>query len=283
VLSDVAQIKVYTRVERRLLGAVLDEATALHTPVAAHLGKVDAITAARMGVRSLEHMSGVVEATLSNPARLLRAHDDFFTGWNMFEREWSRLDSAALDRTAHALAETGVAVVPTLALHDAYAHLTDTEYIAGLDLAGVPQTVRDAWDLPGLIRRAGLSASDFRTFRRSRPVQDLFVRLFQRAGGLVVAGSDAPNQLLPPGSSLHRELALMVAAGLDAEAALLTATRNAAEVLGADSIGVLRAGTVADFVVLSADPLADITNVGRIERVILRGRALDPAELRIRW
>ncbi|UCG85227.1 MAG: amidohydrolase family protein [Gemmatimonadota bacterium] len=278
-----AQVKVYTKLDRRLLEPLLDEAVALQMPVAAHLGRVDALTAARMGVTSLEHMSGVVEAALSDPARLYRAHDDFFTGWKMFARAWSSLDSAALDRTARALAETGVAVVPTLVLHEVYGHLADQEFIERLDLTGVPQQVQEAWDIPDLIRRAGMRTADFTAFQRARPSQDQFLRLFSRAGGTIAAGTDTPNQLLAPGAGLHRELELLVAAGLSNEQALLAATREAAQVLGSDSLGVLKLGAVADFLVLTADPLDNISHTRRIERIVLRGTSYDPVEFKQDW
>jgi imidazolonepropionase-like amidohydrolase len=280
VLIDATQIKIYTKLTLRLLEPLLDEAKALETPVAAHLGKVDALAAARLGVRSLEHMSGVVEATVANPASLFAAHDNFFRGWDLEEKTWARLDSAALDRTARSLAETGVAIVPTLVLHEAWGHLNDPVYYQSLDLSGVPQAARAAWNVPDLIRRAGLRDADFPALQQSRPNQDLFVRLFRRAGGLVVAGSDSPNQLLPPGASLHRELRLLVAAGLSPEQALLAATRDAARLLGADSIGVIKPGAVADFVVLGADPLADIGNIDQVERVVAYGFQYDPKQLR---
>ena len=283
VLSGATQIKVYTKLDRRLLAPLLDEAAALQVPVAAHLGKVDALTAARLGVRSLEHMSGVVEATVPNPARLFRAHDDFFTGWKLFERTWASLDSAAQDATARALAETDVAIVPTLVLHEAFGHLADQEYIQRLDVSGVPQHVQEAWDVPGLIRRAGIRPADFTAFRRARPSQDRFLRLFSRAGGTIAAGTDAPNQLLAPGESLHRELELLAAAGLSNEHSLLAATREAARVLNSDSIGVLRPGAAADFLVLTADPLDDISNTRLIERIVLRGSSYDPAEFKQDW
>ncbi len=283
VLLSVHQIKVYTKLNHALLSALLDEAQALGIRVAAHLGRVDALTAARMGVWSLEHMSGVVEATVPDPEPLFRAHDDFFSGWNAFETAWARLDSVAIDRTARNLAETRVTIVPTLGLHEAFANLSNRDFISRLDLKGVPQGVRDEWDVPNLIRRARLSAPDFAAFRRSRPVQDLFVRRFCAAGGNVVAGSDSPNQLLAPGASLHRELELFVAAGLSPEEALLAATRNAARLLEADSIGTLVPGNVADFVVLSGNPLDDIRNIGLIDRIVLRGTSMHPDELKLEW
>jgi imidazolonepropionase-like amidohydrolase len=281
VLIGASQIKVYTKLDRRLLEPLLDEARALETPVAAHLGRVDAVTAARLGVKTLEHMSGVVASSLPNPAALFRAHNDFFAGWNLEERSWAGLDSAALDRTARALVQAGAAIVPTLALHEAWGHLEDSSYMAGLDLTAMPPAARQAWNVPDLVRRARLTARDYPAFRNSRPRQDLFVRLFHRAGGQVLAGSDSPNQLLPPGASLHRELRLLVGAGLSTKDALLAATRDAGRLLGAaDSLGVIQPGAVADFVVLSADPLADISNLALIQTVVAYGIAYDPRDLK---
>jgi len=137
--------------------------------------------------------------------------------------------------------------------------------------------------VPDLIRRAGMRSADFAAFRSARGVQDLFIRIFRRAGGTVAAGSDSPNQLLPPGASLHRELELLVAAGLSAEDALLAATREAARVLDSDTVGVLRAGAVADFLVLSANPLEEITNTRLIERLVLRGESYHPDEFKSDW
>jgi len=280
VLIGATQIKVYAKLDRRLLAPLLDEAKALEMPVAAHLGLVDAVTAAQLGVRSIEHLTGVPEAALANASALRAAHADFFRGWNAAERAWSQLDSARLQQVATALVTAGVALVPTLGLHEAWGHLDDPAYAQALDVSGMPAGAVNAWNVPDLIRRAGISRADFQAFQRSRPLQDLFVRLFHRAGGLVVAGSDSPNQLLPPGSSLHRELGLLVGAGLTPEQALMTATRDAARLIGADSIGVLRVGAVADFVVLRADPRVDIGNLSTVVEVVSAGYPNDPATLK---
>ena len=279
VLIEASQVKIYTKIDGDLLEAIADEAAALEIAISAHLGKVDAVSAAQMGVSSIEHMTGVVEATMANPRRLFAAHSDFFSGWNSTTRAWANLDSASLDETAQALVSTGVTIVPTLVLYEAYAHMADNEFISSLDLSRVPQSVRDEWDIPDLIRRAQLTQSDFRLFRRSRPVQDLFVRLYHGHNGNVVAGSDAPNQLLAPGSSLHGELELLVSAGLSPRDALLAATRNAARLLGADSIGALSVGNVADFVVLTGDPFEDIRNTRTVDRVVFKGVSYHPTEL----
>lgn len=282
-LIDATQAKVYTRIDSTRLAAIIDEAASVSLPVTGHLGKVDAVRAARMGIRGIEHASGVVEATVPDPAPYFEAHDDFFRGWNLVERGWAGLDPAALERTAEALNQAGVGIVPTLALHEVWAHLEDSTYLVTLDLAGVPPAVQEAWDVPDLIARARLGFDDYQAFRRSRPVQDLFVRTYHRLGGLVAAGSDAPNQLLPPGASLHEELVLLVGAGLSPGDALLAATRDAARLLGVDSIGVVREGAVADFVILSASPLDDIKNSRKIEAVVSRGVYRTSGELRALW
>ena len=281
-LVNASQAKIYTHVDRVLLKAITDEGAALQLPVTAHLGKVDAVTAARLGVSAIEHLSGVVEATVRDPAPYFRAHDEFFRGWNMFERGWASLDSAALQSTVQKL--TGkLAIVPTLVLHQVFAHLSDSAFVAGLDLSGVPAAERTKWDVPDLIRRARITAADLAAFGRSRPVEDQFVRLFARSGGSVAAGTDSPNQLLAPGASLHDELALLVGAGLKTEDALLAATRNVAQLLHADSIGVIRPGALADFLVLGASPLADIANTRKIEMVVMEGRRFTPSEIRREW
>jgi imidazolonepropionase-like amidohydrolase len=284
VLINAGQAQVYSKIDSTLLANIMDEAVTLNLPVMGHLGAVDAVTAARLGIAAIDNLSGVVQATVANPAPVFHAHrEDFFEGWNLEERTWATLDSVRLRQTAETLRQAGVAMVPTLALHELWAHLQDSTYLVTLDLAGVPQAVRDAWDVPDLIARAQLGFDDYFAFRRSRPVQDRFVRLYHRLGGVVAAGSDAGVPLLAPGSSLHDELRLLVAAGLTPRDALLAATRDGARLLHADSIGVVRQGAVADFVILSADPLEAIGTTRQIDAVVARGAYHTEADLRALW
>jgi imidazolonepropionase-like amidohydrolase len=74
-----------------------------------------------------------------------------------------------------------------------------------------------------------------------------------------------------------------VAAGMTTAQVVASATRNGAEILGRDDLGVLAPGKSADFVVLDANPLADITNTRRIAQVYLRGVAVDRPRLRAQW
>jgi imidazolonepropionase-like amidohydrolase len=276
-------IKIYTKLTPDLLAPLVDEAATLRLPIAAHLGKIDALTAARAGVASLEHLAGVVQAAARSPAPYFRAHDEFLRGWTLEETGWGTLDSASVARVARTLAATHVAVVPTLVLHEMLARLDNPTLLSRPGMEDVPAAATGVRDVQGLMRRAGWRAVDFQAFRRSRARQDQFVREFGRAGGLVAAGSDAANQLLVPGLSLHEEMSLLVNAGLTPLEAIMAATRNAAQLLRADSLGRIAPGKVADLVVLDANPAADIAATRRIAFVMIRGRVIRPDSLRRTW
>lgn len=111
------------------------------------------------------------------------------------------------------------------------------------------------------------------------PVAAHNLRRVEAAGVTVAAGSDAGNIGTLHGPSLHRELELMVQAGLTPMQALVAATRGGAAVMGREDIGVLAAGQLADFAILDGDPLADIRNARRIWRVVKGGEIFDPEGL----
>jgi imidazolonepropionase-like amidohydrolase len=73
----------------------------------------------------------------------------------------------------------------------------------------------------------------------------------------------------------HLEMADMVAAGMTPADVIVAATRNSAEFLRLDGVGTVETGNSADFVVLEANPLDDITNTRRIADVYLRGAVVD--------
>jgi imidazolonepropionase-like amidohydrolase len=276
-------IKVYTRIDAPLLRAIVDEASTFHLKVTAHLGLTDAVTAASIGVGSIEHLSGVPEADGDASALYSAHYRGFWPGWTAFERGWIGLDSAVLARVAGQLASQQVILVPTLVLHETFSRLDDPASTAQPELSAVPKPEQERWDVPGMIERAGWSATDFAAFRQARPYQDRFIRAFRRAGGVIAAGTDASNQLLIPGASLHREMELLVAAGMTPADALASATHAGATLLGLDSLAVVAPGKAADLVVLGADPLADIRNTRTVERVMVRGQLMGVDSIKATW
>lgn len=97
------------------------------------------------------------------------------------------------------------------------------------------------------------------------------------------AGSGAAGPLLVPGFSLHEELALLVDAGFEPLSVIATATRRNAHLLGADSLGWIAPGKVADLVILNARPDSSIFATRDIHLVMVRGTLLSPDSLRAAW
>jgi imidazolonepropionase-like amidohydrolase len=98
-----------------------------------------------------------------------------------------------------------------------------------------------------------------------------------KEGALVAMGTDGGVPW-----SHHVEMADMVAAGMTPAQVITAATRNAAQVLRLDDMGTVAPGKSADFIVLDANPLEDITNTRKISSVYLRGAAIDRAAIRAR-
>jgi imidazolonepropionase-like amidohydrolase len=81
----------------------------------------------------------------------------------------------------------------------------------------------------------------------------------------------------------HIEMVDMVAAGMTPAQVIVASTKTSAEVLKLSDVGTVQAGKSADFLVLDANPLDNITNTRRISAVYLRGTPVDRAALRARW
>jgi imidazolonepropionase-like amidohydrolase len=110
------------------------------------------------------------------------------------------------------------------------------------------------------------------------------VKRLSDAGVKIGVGTDGGGQQGDQflGWTMHAELENLVMAGIPPAKVLVAATRVTAEILGQDDLGMVAAGRSADFVVLDANPLDDITNTRRISKVFLRGREIDRDGLRAR-
>jgi imidazolonepropionase-like amidohydrolase len=125
--------------------------------------------------------------------------------------------------------------------------------------SGVPQPVGEQLDTALL------------AFKRKQR----FVKNFHDAGGMVLAGTD---HLF--GSTLHKELELLVEAGLSPAEALKAATCNNAKALGwLKTLGTVSKGKNASLVLLDKNPLENIRNTRSINLVIINGKVLGRKQL----
>jgi imidazolonepropionase-like amidohydrolase len=113
-------------------------------------------------------------------------------------------------------------------------------------------------------------------YRRAFEIDKVNVKKLADAGVRIVFGTDSggdPNRYFIQGFFEHRQMELMIAAGLTPMQVIKSFSQDAAEALGIDrEFGTLAAGKAADLLVLTKNPLDDIANMRTIEAVYLGGR-----------
>jgi imidazolonepropionase-like amidohydrolase len=132
------------------------------------------------------------------------------------------------------------------------------------------------WLAPTLVSYATVFEDGTTPFEKLLPGKLIeLTRQLHQFGVPMLAGTDFawPEVGIRPGADLHRELELLVDAGLTELEALQAATRNAARCLRQDADhGTVDVGKVADLVVLNANPLTDIGHVTAVHATLRRGR-----------
>ena len=180
-------------------------------------------------------------------------------------------DAARCDAVLAAL--RGTMQVPTLRLN-AFDRARPDRLPAWSSAArALPSGVRARWEATAL----ELAAEGERDQRFADWSLSLVGRM-DAAGVPIGAGTDTPIRLAIPGESLHRELELLVEAGLEPAEALAASVRAPARFMGIeDTLGRIAMGQLADLVLLEANPLEEIRNTRRIVGVVSRGRYREPA------
>lgn len=262
-------VKIYAGTGRDIGKAIIDEAHRRGLFVTAHLGAYPAQAAVADGVDCLEHIWSVFNYVIPPAVAGQPGH-----------RGRLDLDNPLCASLIAELAERKVFVDPTLAVFRNMILLPDAPQVRDHpDNALAPRRLREFWPL--YLARTGCPQGGPMEDRRREfaKYQELTGKL-HRAGVPLLAGTDAPEPQVPPGVSLHQELEMLVESGLSPAEALIAATRNNARALRADDrLGAVAPGMLADLVLLSADPLADIRHTRRIELVIRGGRPSLPADL----
>ncbi len=268
--AGVDQIKVYSRLKQDVYEAAIAEAHSLGLKVTGHIpAAVPLADALEAGHNCNEHLTGFPQA-LALAAGLDEAPGSLMTG-----QDWTVYDDvpqAERDELAMNVADAGMVQCPTLTVFVGYATALE-EDVQHPELDALPSYLTQWWGNMGASPVA-------RSMKIAIPRTQQLVGDLHRAGVTILAGTDLANPYIYPGWSLHHELEMLSEAGLSPADCLRSATILPAEFCGVDDhIGAVRSGYDASIVLLSENPLEDITATRAIEHVIMRGRHFDRSTL----
>ena len=275
-------VKLYSRLSPEAVRAGVEAAHAHGLPVIGHLQRTSWTEGLSAGIDQLTHAAPWTAEMLA-PADRAGYRDAVARRGPMRARiDWLEAldpDGPEVGAVVDALVRQRVPLDPTLVAFDTKFSTDGTRPVAAR-YRDHPD--RDAAEgLPALWETCGAETDAWTpdAFRRAEaawPTLLALVRRYHEAGVRLTAGSDTPNTWVIPGEGLHRELELLADAGLPPADVLRIATRNGAEALGLlAEVGTVEAGKRADLVLLTADPLASISNTRRIAWVMQGGERVE--------
>jgi imidazolonepropionase-like amidohydrolase len=237
--AGVDYVKLYVGLYPNLVKTAIDEAHNQGIKAIGHLYLTSWTDAANLGIEALTHGVPVSPFLLSKDKREIFIEN----GRGPFDHFlWLNLvdpNSTKIYEMINALVKNKVPVDPTLSIYEAM-------------LKDDPQN-QHLW---------------------SKVLQ--LTKILYDHGVTIMSGTDIPNFGLIPGTSLHHELELLVKAGINPLNVIKIATSNAAEALGIlDDVGTIEAGKQADMIILNANPIRNIRNIGAIEGVIEDGQVFN--------
>lgn len=275
-------IKVYSRLKPEVFFAIARRCKELSISFAGHVPqKVRLIDASNAGMYSMEHMYGFTEAfsDKEDSIFLLNAKIDFETGDSILNSKYSAERMRLISRSniieekvkpiCEALKKNNTWIVPTLVILKNLSQLEILDTVQNENLEYLPDSRINSWKLRAKNRTPQLAANSRIIYEKSF----VNVGLLNKHGVGILAGTDFTNPYCIPGFSLHEELVLLNNAGLSTLQALQSATLNPAKYLNkTDSLGTIAPNKYADILLLSENPLSDITHTRKIEGLVLNGR-----------
>ena len=267
-------IKIHPGLNDEEFAAIAETATGLGMPFAGHVPvSVGLGGALAAGMASIDHLDGYMAALM--PPRYDRSggYGGFFDVLLAND-----VDKDGIQDLAAATARAGTWIVPTETLVEQLINeVPASELRSRIEMQYVPEATVDQWVAAKLRQQQerGYSAD---VAAKAIQLRRMLIRELHDAGAGILLGSDAPQVFNVPGFSLHRELELMVAAGLTPFEALQAGTANVAQFLGLNT-GIIETGREADLVVLDSNPLEDIASTRRVHGVMVRGRWYSAADI----
>ncbi len=266
-------LKVYDSIPRDVFLVLLEEAKARSLEVVGHRPlAVSAVEASEAGLRSFEHARLFLEECYPGAAKLRLEGRRYQTADRraMVDEH----DPSQCGEIFASLRENGSWFVPTHVTRKMDAFADDAAYRDDPRLRYIHPLQRMAWskDADGMVA-SDPSPEGRKAFRDFYEKGLELTGAAYRAGVPLLAGTDANDTYVFPGSGLHDELEELVKAGLTPAEALVAATLSPARYFGLEGeYGSIAEGKAADLVLLRENPLADIRNSRSIEAVVLGGR-----------
>jgi len=260
-------IKVYTKITRAELAAVVDEAHKHGMKVTGHLCSITFREAAALGMDNVDH--GFLVNTDYDP---LKQPDECPTGAGQ-RLLGVDLNSDEVRATFRDLVTKHVAMTSTLAAFEQFVP----------NPTPLDQRVLDALDPE--VRAEYLSMRNALVLSRDTTTRLLFRKAqqyevaFVKAGGLLAAGMDPYGGNLP-GFGDQRNYELLIGSGFTPAQAVQILSANGAKVLGeSDSLGTVTAGKVADLAIIQGDPVNTPADFKKVVTVFKDGVGYDSAKL----
>jgi hypothetical protein len=285
-------IKVYSRLKPEVFYAIAKRCKELNIKFAGHVPeKVKLIDAANAGMYSIEHLTGVTEAFSD-------IEDSIFAVINKIDYSGdpktfgplalerlnllvkSKIVPEKVENVVAVLKKNHTWIVPTMVAKKGISYMDEMGKEKDARLSYLPNDISFGWKPENDFRvknRTPQQWKDVKTLYQSGVSQ---LTLLIKNNIPLVAGTDFPNPYCFPGSGIHDELELMTGAGLTPLQALQSATLNAAKFLGkTDSLGTIAANKYADILLLSENPLTNISNTRKIEGLFVNGKFYSKKDL----
>ncbi len=262
-------VKIYDQLTPESLAAIRQAAAARGLPLIGHVPRRVRFEVARLD--DVQHLTGVAPPAGGD----LRPFPKNMVAWR-------EVDDARMDFIVQTSLRLGISHTPTLVAAERLRAMQDYAALREVPDAQLLQRFyRDViWSptegLP-ILRR--LETSDFPVLQDAGERGKRLVKRLHDAGVPVFAGSDTQNPFVVPGASLHRELQLLVDAGLTPEQVLAAATTAPGAFLRVPGLGRIEPGAPADLVVLRADPTRDLAALSTLEAVVAGGRLYTRVQL----
>jgi imidazolonepropionase-like amidohydrolase len=236
--------------------------------------------------RSIDHLDNYLEALEADNSPVRKADDQTRARdlpFHIDERKFAEL--AQLTRQA------GVWNVPTMALWEVFHNGDSGDQLrqSRAEVRYLPRGTVDDWvkRKNAMLQPPGNVFMGFGVGAKTGPrVIELRRRLLKAlhdAGARIALGTDSPQVFSVPGFSIHREMPILVAAGLRPFEVLQCGTRHVAEYFGTlAETGTIEVGKRADLILLEANPLQDVGAVSRRAGVMVQGRWLAEREIQER-